>query len=167
MINKKQKAQEEQMKFGRTRPQKLVAPVVLPRAGEEVRESKNCERIAAQKYCTRKSRRLVFKRGADFFLLRQERLLSVAAPRRMTASSVSQKCGAHYSVYSVKDGSEVWSRGISELGCLVSTSWTPKSFIYKRRLNSQAGRRGFVENSHEITVSKPYQNPISNNDWSC
>jgi len=61
------------MKFGKTRPQKLVAPVVLPRAGVEVRESKNCERIAAQKYCTRKSRCLVFKRGTDFLSLRQER----------------------------------------------------------------------------------------------
>jgi hypothetical protein len=32
-------------------------------------------------------------------------------------------------------------RGISELGCLVSTPWTHKSFIDKRRLISQAGRR--------------------------
>lgn len=71
MINKKQKAQGEQMKFGRTRPKKLVAPVVLPRAGMEVRESKNCERTAAQKYCTRKSRCLAFERGTNFLPLRQ------------------------------------------------------------------------------------------------
>jgi len=35
------------------------------------------------------------------------------------------------------------ARGISGLGCLVSTPWTHKSFINKRRLDSQAGRRGF------------------------
>src|SRR5580692_11550068 len=50
---------------------------------------------------------------------------------------------SNYSIYSINGGSEGRPRGISELGCLVSTPWTHKSFIDKRRLTSQAGRRGF------------------------
>ena len=34
-------------------------------------------------------------------------------------------------------------RGINELRCHVSTPWTHKSFIYNRRVSSQAGLRGF------------------------
>src|SRR5437899_448117 len=48
-----------------------------------------------------------------------------------------------YSVYSIRNDLETRRRRISELHCLVSTPWTHKSFIYKRPLNSQAGRRGF------------------------
>lgn len=48
---------------------------------------------------------------------------------------------SYYSVYSVEDGLEDWLRRISKLGCLVSTPWTTKSFIYKRQLNSKAGRQ--------------------------
>src|SRR5580658_443687 len=48
---------------------------------------------------------------------------------------------SNYSIYSINDGFEDQLRGISELGCLVSTPWTHKSFIDKRRLTSQAGRR--------------------------
>ena len=49
---------------------------------------------------------------------------------------------SNYSIYSINGGFEGRPRGISELGCLVSTPWTHKSFIDKRRLTSQAGRRG-------------------------
>ena len=48
---------------------------------------------------------------------------------------------SNYSIYSINGGFEERPRGISELGCLVSTPWTHKSFIDKRRLTSQAGRR--------------------------
>jgi hypothetical protein len=48
-----------------------------------------------------------------------------------------------YSIYSIKDGGEKRARGISELRGQESTPWTHKSFVYKRRLISQAGRRGF------------------------
>ena len=48
-----------------------------------------------------------------------------------------------YSIYSIKDGGERRARGISELRGQESTPWTHKSFVYKRRLISQAGRRGF------------------------
>src|ERR1700677_2223190 len=50
---------------------------------------------------------------------------------------------SNYSIYSINGGFEGRPRGISELGCLVSTPWTHKSFIDKCRLTSQAGRRGF------------------------
>jgi hypothetical protein len=50
---------------------------------------------------------------------------------------------SNYSIYSINGGFEGRPRGISELGCLVSTPWTHKSFIDKRRLTSQAGRHGF------------------------
>jgi hypothetical protein len=56
--------------------------------------------------------------------------------------SDAQDC--HYSIYSVKGGFESLTRRISELGCLVSTPWTQKSFISNRRVISQAGRRGFA-----------------------
>src|ERR1035438_6565372 len=49
--------------------------------------------------------------------------------------------GSYYSIYSINNGFRKRSRGISELGCLVSTPWTHKSFIDKRRLISQAGRQ--------------------------
>jgi hypothetical protein len=48
---------------------------------------------------------------------------------------------SNYSIYSINGGFEERPRGISELGCLVSTPWTHKSFIDKRRLASQVGRR--------------------------
>jgi hypothetical protein len=57
--------------------------------------------------------------------------------------SVSGLHESNYSIYSINGGFEGRPRGISELGCLVSTPWTHKSFIDKRRLTSQAGRRGF------------------------
>jgi hypothetical protein len=47
---------------------------------------------------------------------------------------------SNYSIYSINGGFEERPRGISELGSLVSTPWTHKSFIDKRRLTSQAGR---------------------------
>jgi len=50
---------------------------------------------------------------------------------------------SNYSIYSINGGFQERQRGISELGCLVSAPWTHKSFIDKRRLTSQAGRRGF------------------------
>jgi hypothetical protein len=49
----------------------------------------------------------------------------------------------NYTVYSVKGASGNGPRRISELGSLVSTPWTPKSFIYNRAIISQAGRRRF------------------------
>ena len=57
--------------------------------------------------------------------------------------SVSGPHESNYSIYSINGGFEGRPRGISELGCLVSTPWTHKSFIDKRRLTSQAGRRRF------------------------
>jgi hypothetical protein len=59
------------------------------------------------------------------------------------AGSASSTHASYYSIYSINDGLADRPRGISELGCLVSTPWTHKSFIDKRRLISQAGRRGF------------------------
>src|ERR1700678_2578955 len=50
---------------------------------------------------------------------------------------------SNYSIYSINGGFEERPRGISELGWLVSTPWTHKSFIDIRRLTSQAGPRGF------------------------
>jgi len=41
----------------------------------------------------------------------------------------------------INGGFEERPRGISKLGCLVSTPWTHKSFIDKRRLTSQPGRQ--------------------------
>ena len=64
-----------------------------------------------------------------------------------------------YSIYSINDGCGKRSRGTSELGCLVSTPWTHKSFIYKRRLASQAGRRGF-EPRLPLHVFNNLQGPI-------
>src|SRR3984885_12525289 len=46
---------------------------------------------------------------------------------------------SNYSIYSINGGFEERPRGISELGCLVSTPWTHKSFIDKCRLTSQTG----------------------------
>ncbi len=48
-----------------------------------------------------------------------------------------------YSIYSIKDGGDRRTRGISELRCQESTPWTHKSLVFKRQLISQAGRRGF------------------------
>src|ERR1700691_201986 len=58
---------------------------------------------------------------------------------------------SNYSIYSINDGFEERPRGISELGCLVSTPWTHKSFIDKRRLTSQAGRRGWAAGKCRLT----------------
>jgi len=50
-----------------------------------------------------------------------------------------------YSIYSIKDGGEKRARGISELRGQESSPWTHKSFVCKRRLISQAGRREFED----------------------
>ena len=51
---------------------------------------------------------------------------------------------SNYSIYSINGGFEERPRGISGLGCLVSTPLTHKSIIDKRRLTSQAGRRRYA-----------------------
>jgi hypothetical protein len=45
-----------------------------------------------------------------------------------------------YAVYSIRADLKNRMGGISDLDNLVSTPWTQKSFISKRRLDSQAGR---------------------------
>jgi hypothetical protein len=72
--------------------------------------------------------------------------------------SVRFKCRSDLSAalcesnYSISGGFEERQRGISELGCLVSMPWTHKSFIDKRRLVFQAGRRRF-EPGHAAAAS--------------
>jgi hypothetical protein len=67
-------------------------------------------------------------------------MLSTPAASLRT-SKVMSGHGSNYSVYSINDGVEERPRGISELGCLVSTPWTHKSFIYERRLISSVSSR--------------------------
>ena len=63
--------------------------------------------------------------------------------------------GSYYSIYSINNGFRKRSRGISELGCLVSTPWTHKSFIDKRRLISQAGRQRLGRAKRRLTGGQP------------
>jgi hypothetical protein len=67
-----------------------------------------------------------------------------------------------YSIYSIKDGGEQRARGISELRGQESTPWTHKSFIFKRRLISQAGRRGFEPRLPLQLAAIPTKQPRKN-----